>query len=106
MTTSSSQHRPGDASILINGEAKTLRLTLGALAALEETLGEGDFSTLRKKLETPRVADLLLVLQALLQGGGALVSLDALKASDIDLGEAARAIAAAFRALAPDEDRS
>lgn len=95
------QHRNGDASITINGEAKTLRLTLGALAALEENLGDGDFSTLEKKLANPRVADLLIVLQALLKGGGFAVTIDALKASDIDLGEAASAIAAAFRSLSP-----
>lgn len=95
------QHRTGDATILINGEAKTLRLTLGALAALEENLGQGDFATLQKKLGAPRVGDLLLILQALLQGGGAIFSLDALKASDIDLSEAASAIARAFRGLSP-----
>lgn len=97
------QHRVGDAEIILNGERKTLRLTLGALAALEETLGEGDFASLGRRLETPRVSDLLLILQALLQGGGALVSIDALKASDLDLSEAARAIAKAFASLHPEE---
>ncbi len=97
------QHRGGDAFLLINGEAKILRLTLGALAALEENLGGGDFAALQKKLETPRVADLLLILQALLQGGGLALSLDALKASDIDLSDAASAIAKAFRSLHPEE---
>lgn len=106
MTTIMTQHRKGDAALSVNGEMKTLRLTLGALAALEETLGGGDFSTLQKKLAAPRVADLLMVLQALLQGGGARYSLDALKESDIDLGEAARAVAAAFRALGPDGEAS
>jgi hypothetical protein len=99
------QHRGGDASIIIDGETKTLRLTLGALAALEENLGQGDFATLQKKLEAPRVADLLVILQALLQGGGAIFSLDALKASDIDLSDAASAIAKAFRALEPSPAR-
>ena len=95
------QHRTGDATIVINGEAKTLRLTLGALAALEENLGQGDFATLQQKLGAPRVGDLVVILQALLQGGGAIIPLDALKASDIDLSEAARAIAEAFRSLSP-----
>ncbi len=97
-----SQHRSGDAAITINGETKTLRLTLGALAALEETIGEGDFAALEKKLGNPRIADLLLVLQALLKGGGFSVSIEALKASDIDLGKAAIAIAAAFSTLSRD----
>lgn len=91
--------RPGDSRLLINGEPRTLRLTLGALAALEETLGEGDFATLQKRLEAPRVADLLVILSALLKGGGFAISVEALKASDVDLAEAARAIATAFRAL-------
>lgn len=93
------QHRNGDTALTIDGERRTLRLTLGALAAIEETLGQGDFSTLEKKLERPRVADILLLLQALLQGGGFLISIEALKASDIDLGEASSAIARAFGAL-------
>lgn len=97
------QRRSGDAAIIINGEAKTLRLTLGALASLEESLGGGDFSTMQRRLEAPRVSDLLVILQALLQGGGAIVSLDALKASDIDLGDAAAAIAKAFSFLHPEE---
>ena len=98
------QHRQGDSEIIINGEAKILRLTLGALAALEETLGEGDFARLQKKLETPRVGDLLLILQALLQGGGARLSIEALKGADIDLADAARAIAEAFRTLKGGDD--
>ena len=97
------QHRKGDAALRVNGETMTLRLTLGALAALEENLGGGDFAALQKKLEAPRVGDLLVILQALLQGGGRLVPLDALKQSDIDLADAAHAIAETFRALEPGE---
>ncbi len=97
------QYRSGDASLVINGETKPLRLTLGALASLEENLGQGDFSTLQKRLEAPRVADILVILQALLQGGGFPTTVDALKTSDIDLSQAASAIATAFRTLAPEE---
>ncbi|NWG92649.1 MAG: gene transfer agent family protein [Parvularculaceae bacterium] len=100
------QHRPGDADLVINGERKILRLTLGALAELEETLGEGDLGTLQKRLEAPRVADLLVILKALLQGGGALVTIEALKASDLDLSAAARAIAKAFASLGGEETRA
>lgn len=99
-----SQHRTGDADLVIDGEARTLRLTLGALAALEETLGGGDFATLQQRLQNPRVADLLVILKALLEGGGRKVSIEALKASDLDLADAARAIARAFRALGAEGD--
>ncbi len=95
--------RPGDADILINGERRTLRLTLGALARLEETLGDGDFATLARRLEAPRVADLLVILEALLQGGGARLTQAELRASDLDIADAALAIARAFSSLHPEE---
>lgn len=95
-------HRPGDAALTIDGEPRILRLTLGALAELEETLGEGDFSRLAGRLEAPRVGDVLLVLKALLGGGGFATTIEALKASDLDLASAAQAIAKAFRALGND----
>ncbi len=98
-TPPADQHRPGDADIVINGERCVLRLTLGALASLEETLGQGDFEALQKRLSTPRLADLLIILQALLAGGGVRLSLEALKASDVDLAAASRAVARAFAAL-------
>lgn len=93
---------PGDADILINGERRRLRLTLGALAHMEAEIGGGDFETLRERLKRPSACDLLLVLHALLAGGGTRMALDILKASDVDFAEAARAIGAAFRALAED----
>jgi len=85
-------------SIKINGEEKPLRLTLGALAEIEEALG-GDVDGLKARLSRPRIGDLLIILNALLRGGGASLSLEALKAADVDLAVAANAIAEAFRAL-------
>lgn len=90
---------PGDADILIDGRLHRLRLTLGAVVAMEEALGGGDFEALRKRLKSPSAADLILILHALLAGGGERMALDILKASDVDFREAARAIASAFRAL-------
>jgi len=91
-------HPRGDARITINGEQKTLRLTLGALADIEDALG-GDFEALKARLKRPRISDLILILHALLGGGGTPLAIEALKASDIDLPEAARAIAKAFESL-------
>ncbi len=85
-------------SIEINGEEKPLRLTLGALAEIEDTLG-GDLGSLKRRLATPRVGDLLLILTALLRGGGASLSLETLKAAEIDLAAAADAIAKCFQGL-------
>ena len=95
-------HPRGDARIKINGEEKTLRLTLGALAEIEEKLG-GDLAGLQARLKAPRIADILLSLHALLSGGGAALTLEALKASDIDLSDAASAIAKAFESLGGDD---
>ena len=85
--------------IVINGETRPLKLTLGALAEIEAALGGGDFEALRARLASPRVSDLLVILRALIAGGGAGVTLEALKAADIDFAHAAGAIAEAFNAL-------
>ena len=96
-------HPRGDVRLQINGEEKTLRLTLGALADIEEKLGGGDLSALQARLKNPRIGDVLLILHALLTGGGAPLAMEALKASDLDLSDASRAIAKAFEALGADE---
>ena len=93
---------PGDADILIDGERHRLRLTLGALAHMEAEIGGGDFEKLRERLKAPSASDLLLVLHALLAGGGSRMTLDILKASDVDFAAAAAAIGEAFRALADE----
>lgn len=87
-----------DATLRVDGEMRPLRLTLGALADIEAAFG-GDFETLKARLENPRVGDLLVILHALLNGGGASLTIEALKAADIDFTEAGAAIARAFAAL-------
>ncbi len=96
-------HHPSDAEITINGEPHKLRLTLGALAQIEDALG-GDFDALQARLKSPRISDVIIILHALLAGGGAGLSLQLLKASDVDLAQAARAIAIAFQALGDDAE--
>ena len=93
------QKKPGDALITIDGEQHLLRLTLGALAEIEEKIGEGNLDALRERLANPRISDLILILHALLFGGGTALSLAALKAADIDLEEASHSIATAFRSF-------
>ncbi len=94
-------HPRGDAFLRINGEEKRLRLTLGALADIEAAFG-GDVETLKARLARPRAGDVIVILHALIAGGGAAVSIDALKASDIDIAAAAAAIAEAFSAVGAD----
>ena len=91
-------HPRGDVRLKINGEDQTLRLTLGALADIETAFG-GSVEALSERLKNPRVADILIILHALLSGGGARLSLEALKASDLDIAEASAAIAKAFEGL-------
>ncbi len=90
--------RNGDVRLAINGEERTLRLTLGALAEIEAAFG-GDFDALQARLKNPRVSDVILILHALLAGGGAPLAIEALKASDLNLADAARAVADCFGAL-------
>ena len=92
------QHRPGDVRIRIDGAEQTLRLTLGALAEIEAAFGGGGLQSLSDRLKSPRAEDLLVILAALLKGGGHPVTAAALAASDLDLATAADAIARAFRA--------
>ncbi len=89
----------GESQICINGENHKLCLTLGALAQLEDTLGQGDLSKLQERLKNPKVSDIVLILHALLGGGGSRLTLEALKASDVDLGMVAKAISDSFTIL-------
>ena len=92
---------PGDARLEIDGEPMVLRLTLGALAEIEAAFGDlGE--AMAARLKQPSARDLMTILHALLKGGGADIRFADLAASDIDVGEAARAIAAAFRGLEND----
>lgn len=98
-------HPRGDIPIVINGEEKNLRLTLGALADIETAFG-GDAEAMKARLQRPRIGDIILILHALLSGGGASVSLEALKASDVNLTDAAKAVAKAFESLSEGEDQT
>ncbi len=100
-----SAYRPGDAMLTVDGAPVTLRLTLGALAEIEDRLGGGDFSELARRLEKPGVGQLLTLIEALSAGGGRRLSAHDLSTAAIDLADAARAVAKAFAALAPGEGR-
>ena len=93
----------GEDKICVNGQEHKLCLTLGALAEIENALGGGSLKALQKRLKSPRISDLLTILHALLRGGGGALTLEALKASDVDIGEAASAIAKAFQVLSHDD---
>lgn len=85
------------ATLVIDGAPRRLKLTLGALARLEARLGAGDFAALSARLAAPRAGDLVEILAALLDDPA--LDAERLARADVDPGEAARAVAAAFGAL-------
>lgn len=62
----------GECEIVLNGERRVGRLTLGALAELEVALGAGSLFDLIERFEkrTFSARDILMVLVAGLRGGG------------------------------------
>ena len=97
--------------MVIDGAPHVLKLTLGALAALEARLEAGSLVALVERFEGGRfsAADMLLLLHAGLSGGGSEMSEEALARADIDGGPVAAAKAAAAllaRAfVVPGDDR-
>lgn len=88
----------GDAELEAAGKTYRLRLTLGALAEIEDGLGLKDLSEIETRLKHLRAADLAIVAAALMRGGGHEVSpLEALRLP-VELGAVVRAVTEAFAA--------
>ncbi|MGG7565664.1 gene transfer agent family protein [Rhodovulum sp. DZ06] len=96
----------GDARIVLGGEARGMRLTLGALAELEDALGAECLADLVARFEGGgvRARDLVLLIGAGLRGAGAEISDDELAGMEVGGGAAGAARAAAVllsRTFAP-----
>jgi hypothetical protein len=87
----------GEVELSIDGAPRRLCLTLGALAEIEAQLGCTRISDLETRLRALSAADLLIVLAALLRGGGEGDVAMRAGAAGIAAGDAARAVAEAFR---------
>lgn len=87
----------GETGLMIGGRERRLCLTLGALAEIEAAFGCVRMSELEARLRALSAADLLVVLAALLRGGGEEELAGTLKESDVRPGEAAGGVAEAFR---------
>ncbi|MEP5730946.1 MAG: GTA-gp10 family protein [Sulfitobacter sp.] len=87
----------GDVALVIEGEPCVARLTLGALAELEEGLEEASLVGLVERFEASRFTsrDVISLLGAGLRGGGLDISDEALSAARIEGGPMAAATAAA-----------
>ncbi|MDO5630442.1 MAG: gene transfer agent family protein [Paracoccus sp. (in: a-proteobacteria)] len=93
----------GEVDVVLNGEVLTARLTLGALAELEQDLKAESLLVLVERFEQGRFSarDVLAVLAAGLRGGGWRGRVDDLLAADIGGGPLAAArLAAALLAHA------
>jgi len=59
-----------DVTLLINDEEYRLRMTLGAMAALERELGAQNISDLQERLSNPSMNDIQAIALVLIRGGG------------------------------------
>lgn len=87
----------GEVALVIDGERRVMKLTLGALAELEESLGAGSLVELVQRFESGGFSsrDVLALLAAGLRGGGVQVERSALARADVEGGPMAAARAAA-----------
>lgn len=87
MSVIANPHR-GEVTLVIDGQAHVMRLTLGALAGLETRLEAGSLMGLAERFEDGAVptADLIALLAAGLAGAGASLSERELAAADIEGG--------------------
>lgn len=90
----------GEAVAVIAGAERRLCLTLGALAEIETGLGLERLAGLAERMRALSGRDLLVVLAALLRGGGERALADELASAAVDPREAAEAVARAFEAAA------
>lgn len=87
----------GEVTLVIDGKTCTARLTLGALAELEEALAVGSLVDLVQRFESSTFSsrDVLMLLGAGLRGGEADVTAEQLAQAQIEGGPLAAARAAA-----------
>lgn len=90
----------GEVTAVVAGAERTLCLTLGALAEIETGLGVAGMAALAERMRSLSARDLMVVLAALLRGGGETALADGLASAPIDAREAAEAVAKAFAAAA------
>ena len=90
----------GEVAAVLAGAERRLCLTLGALAEIETGLGLEGLSGLAERMRTLSARDLMVVLAALLRGGGERTLADDLALAGVEPREAAEAVAKAFAAAA------
>lgn len=87
----------GDVEFDLDGEVRRLRLTFGALAEIEAILGAHGLADMGARIRGMNAQELVLVLAALLRGGGEDIKVEQVKQAHPNLRAASEAIAAVFR---------
>ena len=87
----------GEVALSVDGATRNLCLTLGALAEIEAALGCATIAELEIRMRTLSAVDIMAVLAALLRGGGEVEAAAQIANAVIAPGEAASAVAEAFR---------
>lgn len=95
----------GEIAAVLAGVERRLCLTLGALAEIETALEVDGLPALIERLKTLSARDLVVVLAALLRGGGETELAGSLGQARVEPGEAAEAVARAFVAASPGSGR-
>lgn len=90
----------GEVTARLAGSERRLCLTLGALAEIETSLGVEGLDGLAERMRRLAARDLMIVLAALLRGGGERELAGDLDTAAVDPREAAEAVAKAFAAAA------
>lgn len=88
----------GETQVEIGGRARCLCLTLGALAEIETGLGCTRLDELEARLKRMSARDLMVVLSALLRGGGEVELAGRVAEEVVDLKSVAAAVGRAFEA--------
>ena len=86
----------GEAAVMLGGGQRRVCLTLGALAEIETGLGVDGMAAVAERMKTLSARDLMIVLAAVLRGGGEVEP----EVAAVDPREAAQAVAKAFAAAA------
>ncbi|MEM9668823.1 MAG: gene transfer agent family protein [Pseudomonadota bacterium] len=87
----------GEVALMVDGKGHKLCLTLGALAEIETAFGCESLSDLDIRMRNLSAADLVVVLRALLRGGGATDLAQSVADTNIQPSAAAKAVAEAFQ---------
>ena len=86
----------GEAVVTLDGAPRRLCLTLGALAEIETGLGVDGLAAVAERMKALSAKDLMVVLAALMRGGGETTP----DVAAVDPRAAAQAVARAFAAVA------